>query len=270
MLTVPPPGRLRDASPDGQPHHWMIYPYERYVSRGVCDCGAVRFFANNESKISLQRAAELNEKKGKKGSGHEIKLPAGIVESTVEKEDIIMEKEEAGRAKLPPVPLKKDYTLYNTEEKKLIAQEAEKNGRKAVGMKYGVPGRVLWGWVHVFCRGLNRRDKTSTPAISATPSRAAEVLGAKLHEEVSAPPPAPPPETDTGTEIPEAEARQEPEASTRTASATNDPIFRIKLIFPVNISVLPRLPEFNPKWKKEVQVEWFHIYRDLALGRKQS
>jgi len=55
---------------DGQPHYWRLAPYELYVLRGICDCGAVKYFANDFSLRSLQRAEYLTQKQGKKGCGH--------------------------------------------------------------------------------------------------------------------------------------------------------------------------------------------------------
>uniref|UniRef100_A0A6M3LFN1 Uncharacterized protein n=1 Tax=viral metagenome TaxID=1070528 RepID=A0A6M3LFN1_9ZZZZ len=64
-----PKGKYK-TSGDGQPHYWRLDTYEIYVSRGVCDCGAIKFFANDLSKQSQQRAEYLTQKKGKKGCGH--------------------------------------------------------------------------------------------------------------------------------------------------------------------------------------------------------
>ncbi len=51
----------------GAGHNWgTLQQFEKYISRGQCDCGAVKFFPNDLSDIGLQRAVLLNEKKGKK------------------------------------------------------------------------------------------------------------------------------------------------------------------------------------------------------------
>ena len=52
---------------EGHSHHWQLAPYERYISRGTCGCGAVWFFADNEDKRAQERVDLLNSKKSKEG-----------------------------------------------------------------------------------------------------------------------------------------------------------------------------------------------------------
>lgn len=51
----------------GAGHYWKLRPYERYISRGQCECRAVRFFSDNIAKENIARAEFLNKKKGKEG-----------------------------------------------------------------------------------------------------------------------------------------------------------------------------------------------------------
>jgi len=63
---------MREAGTEKNSHHWVIESYVEYVSRGTCKCGAVRFFANDFSKESIELAEDYNKKEGKEGSGHMV------------------------------------------------------------------------------------------------------------------------------------------------------------------------------------------------------
>ena len=53
-------------------HHWSLKAYVKYISRGTCDCGAIKFFANDCSEESLKLAEDYNKSEGKEGSGHMV------------------------------------------------------------------------------------------------------------------------------------------------------------------------------------------------------
>ena len=57
-------------------HHWVIRHFVRNVSRGTCDCGAVRFFVNDFSKESIELIEYYNKREGKEGQGHMVTAEA--------------------------------------------------------------------------------------------------------------------------------------------------------------------------------------------------
>ena len=110
----------------GAGHNWgVLVQYERYVSRGQCDCGAVRFFANGIDKDILERAELLNSKKGKEGEqpGKRVALALATNEDNIiiEEEIMVTEKATEERAAAPP-KLKgyKAIRAYYEENKEAI------------------------------------------------------------------------------------------------------------------------------------------------------
>jgi len=73
----------------GAGHTWKLEPYERYISRGTCDCGAVKFFANDISRESIEKAELINKRRGKEGE----QPGRAVARALATKEDNIIKKE---------------------------------------------------------------------------------------------------------------------------------------------------------------------------------
>lgn len=82
-------------------HYFVLEPYEQYISRGTCDCGAVKFFANDMSKESRQLADHYNREKGKEGNGHMVTQEANMAGRNEPSSVVTVANQEA-----PPVPPK--------------------------------------------------------------------------------------------------------------------------------------------------------------------
>jgi len=63
-------------------HHWHLKHYEHCVSRGTCQCGAIRFFADDLGKDVLKRVEEINRAQGKEGFIDMIDTNVGEVKMT--------------------------------------------------------------------------------------------------------------------------------------------------------------------------------------------
>ena len=76
-------------------HHWHIKRHERFVEKGVCACGAIKFFANDFCSEALKTAEDYNKKYGKPGSPN--------YHNEIKNKEIKTVKQET---KLPPIPPK--------------------------------------------------------------------------------------------------------------------------------------------------------------------
>jgi hypothetical protein len=52
---------------DGGAHQWKLEPHIRHIDRGVCDCGAVRYFSTSMNPESIKLRDRYNAKHGKPG-----------------------------------------------------------------------------------------------------------------------------------------------------------------------------------------------------------
>ena len=72
-------------------HYWKLEKSgEPFISRGECQCGAVRFFSNDGSPVSgkevLKRVEELNRTEGKKGNMVNAKALAPALRTVSDRE----------------------------------------------------------------------------------------------------------------------------------------------------------------------------------------
>ncbi len=274
-----PPPREKDASADGQPHFWTFKLHEKGISRGICDCGAVKFFANTESRKFLDRAALLNGLHGKKGGGHLIKALAEKIDSPEKKEEPIMSKEESHLAPVPPRPdttgkskfqVNIELHDYYEEFAADILADREKIG--------DTPAEKRWGFSDFGWRAFKERHGIPVPKVKRHKPKTGAAAPAQEKE--------PEPEAETEPEPepePKPEPEPEPEPEVETAPEEENWVYiyacahcpakfdkREDLMAHVKLHLkpaIPTFPPFDPKWKKEVQIEWLRAYAVLARIR---
>ena len=76
MITKEPVRTLDECPINGGGHHWKMSSYLQGISRGVCDCKAVRFFADSYSQERINQAEILNKKHAKGGKFMREERPA--------------------------------------------------------------------------------------------------------------------------------------------------------------------------------------------------
>jgi len=99
-------------------HRWRIESYVRYVSRGTCECGAVRFFADVIDKEALKLAEHYNKSEGKEGQGHMV------IAKAIKEKNPGVGKEDSDPLPVPPRPRgREQLRLYFEENKEAILQD---------------------------------------------------------------------------------------------------------------------------------------------------
>lgn len=95
-------------------HYWVIEPHVKYISRGTCKCGAVRFFANEISKEAISLAEKYNREEGKEGHGHMV--------TQKDPPEAVAKNDETSPA--PPRPKRRGQRIqYFEENKEAILQD---------------------------------------------------------------------------------------------------------------------------------------------------
>jgi len=99
-------------------HNWRIESHVRYVSRGTCKCGAVRFFADVIDKEAVKLAEDYNKSEGKEGQGHMV------IAEAIKEENLGVGEEDNDPLPVPPRPKgKKQLWQYFEENKEAILQD---------------------------------------------------------------------------------------------------------------------------------------------------
>lgn len=102
----------------GVGHHWKLESYEQYISRGVCDCGAVGFFADVLAKDVQGRVELLNSKKGREGEQPSRAVAIALatrVENKKEEKAMVTPEERTNYERMSP-PAKGKWLKKHMEE----------------------------------------------------------------------------------------------------------------------------------------------------------
>jgi len=231
---------------EGHSHYWRLIPYERYISRGTCDCGAIWFFADTHEGKVFERINFLNIKKGKEGKIMERKDSPSPAEpaidepaaSTISRLGLGEPAVSHPEPEVPPI----SYKNLPVEEKILIAEDAETIGLKKAGEKYGIRWQVIRAWVLTYCRRWRQKALSAGEPASPAPATGRT----KLPSDTKVPKGNPP--------------------IIRESIDTKDlrVVLNIKLnLVPPGI-LIPDLPKFNDSWPEMVQLRWLDTYKALA------
>jgi len=159
-------------------HHWHLKHYEHCVSRGTCQCGAIRFFADDLGKDVLKRVEEINRAQGKEGFIDMIDT------------NKVEEKPVAALPSVPPRPSSRfDMKRYYEDNKEAILHDLETLGVKAMQERWKIShatwrcksnGRVTgmavrWGIVSpddipTRRKGVRRESSPETPPVTINAS----------------------------------------------------------------------------------------------------
>lgn len=267
----------------GGGHHWRLSPFESYISRSTCDCGAVQFEADTRDgeKVFLEeldsRVKELNKTEGKEGTLEK----QGEAISTIE--------HQTTPDSATPIPSRPDLTgLKLTQRNKVMHKYYEENAaailedRAATGDKETIR---RWGFSQCGYRNfLKRRGLAFQGKASARPrKKAAEpAVGIKAVDKANG--------QETEVKVcPECKHlvtaeglghkrtcsnkqilanmanRHLPEASTADKAGQVIPTGFQETIIQMPTSVtLPALPSFDNAWPELVQLRWLDTYRDIV------
>jgi hypothetical protein len=192
---------------DGGAHRFTFTNYIKYVDRGVCDCGAVKFEPNETGEFARRQAEIQNNKHGKPGKvytgtihpniSRQIKEEKNMVTGTGERATVTsggglsidlsenqnpITRDNVKAGDLPPIPPsgvmpRTDPGDYTQDEKKLIAAEGKaagsKSERKRVAEKYHITPVKLHGWNLVYLVNAGKhREFTPARRIALEKNRA--------------------------------------------------------------------------------------------------
>ena len=217
---------------NGAGHHWRLESYEKYISRGTCDCGAVKFFSNDFSMESIVRAELLNKKHEKGGKAMPVFKSNQLLEK--QEADSTKEHQVASQSTMPPVPPKPEgkgnAVAYWQENKAEILADLARIGYNATMRRWKVSPSVLTKLRgHTGMRSRAKTEPKATKPVTKPPIPETE-----------------PPIPDKSNELSETSEKAE---SVKEESET---------------PTLPELPAFDSAWPTLTQVEWLRTYRDLA------
>lgn len=227
----------------GGAHQWKLTQDERYISRGDCDCHAVRFFANSFEKEALKRVEILNREKGKEGD--------------------VNTRQEAG---LEPLPARPDTASMNAFQRNMVLHEYYEANQEQIIKELDVLGEKAllkrWkispsGWLTMRAKWLP--DRFTFPSWYVPIGQRRGLITGKKGSAAKKPAPAP------GAAAEKEEVIEERRYACAICGAGFDD--RDSLMDHSLLHGLPGFPEFNPKWKKAVQLKWLETYRELAARR---
>jgi len=227
----------------GAGHHWSLQPYERCISRGVCSCGAVRFFASeiDPGKDIWKRIEFLNKKYGKEGHKVNVKTAANTpIEHDVAPDSI--------RPTVPPKPKqRKNQAQYWEQNKEAILQDYHSMTVLALFGKWHMPATT---WMKL--------------------KKLWEVKGKGRGKPGSRAPKQPKPESPSATKVNESEldATKVNKGEPRAASTKDRRLIYLGTFIAVEDKGLPVFPEFDTSWPELVQLRWLDVYRELAGGKR--
>ena len=223
----------------GRGHTWKCTDYEKYISRGVCDCGAVRFFAKINNKDLIERAGMLNEKHGREGD-----LPKGVKimpENMPEQAQNIAQKKEASPdSTLPPVPPRPEGLSPWRRRHYLIAHLPLI--RRYIEVYGQAMARSMWGvkppaW-HRILSGNYEQDNFHWEAKAAPPPKVSPVKATQPDE-------SPPSAKIIRRQVSHGGENHQPSSG-----------------------LPPGWPHFKDDWPMLTQIEWLKTYREIALRAK--
>ena len=233
----------------GQGHDWKCSNFVKYVDRGTCDCGAVRFFPNELGEFAYKQAEIYNQKYGKPGQVYKglpvvKKEGKNMVETmTASQETPNPDTPHDIKSGLPPVPPR-------PKKRKLIWKYFEDN-KEAILHDYQnlklMDFFVRWHMATTTWQKLKRDWGIQGQRTKA--------LSVKLATEPEKP------------EKPaEAEVSKGDQSKPESTPAGID-----KLIYPGKFTVeatseLPDFPTFDDNWPKETQLGWFNT--GVRRGRR--
>lgn len=228
----------------GAGHHWKFAPYEKYISRGECCCGAVRFMpdtfgGDKEFRQQMEtRIKQLNKMYGKEG--HKVKGKTST--STTQPQT-------APQSATPPEAKRYRNAAYFEENKEAIIKDYEALSLKEFYGKWhinsGAWTKLKRGW------GIN---KGKAPRMAEPEPKALEPETKMSAGETNQPP------SDT-----KAEKSDHDKPDVRELKG--HPLVHLGTIRVEVAADLPELPAFDGSWPMLTQIEWFQTYRQLA-GRK--
>ena len=209
---------------NGNGHHWRIKSYVKHISRGTCDCGAVRFFANDFSKESVKLVEDYNRKEGKEGSGHMV----AQIESVKPEESAVVTEE----------AVVSDRGWYRSHKKEMI-EDLITMGNDAFLEKWKVKRQIV---SHLKSDDLykSRVAQTEVPAKRGRKPK---------HSEVESPKSPP-------------EPLEKMPFKLKVISAENK-LLSLGTLTVEAASELPAFPEFNEQWSDYVKTNWFETYQAL-------
>jgi len=225
--------KMKEAGTKENGHHWTIENHVRYISRGTCKCGAIRFFANNFSKEAIELAKQYNEKEGKEGLGH------------MDKENEPVKPEEPAAATEDVVERGKGW--YQAHKKEMI-EDLISMGYAAFLEKWKVKRQIV---SHLKSDELYK----SRVGLGELP-----VKKKKEPKSPKAKSPKSPPEP-----------LEKLPFNLKVISAENK-LLSLGTFTVEAASELPAFPSFNDSWPFPVQEKWFEVYLDLRkleLEKKQ-
>jgi hypothetical protein len=155
-----------------QPGHYFsadnTKPYCKQISRGVCECGAVKFFSVTGSKESIELVKYYNGKKGKEGQGHMVQISdARKKTENSEAQNPAAPPDVKAQGAVPPRPnvagLTKGKSMhlmhkYYLDNKAAIIADFQKLGEEAMLQRWGI-GQGTW----IILRARFMPDKFQLP-----------------------------------------------------------------------------------------------------------
>jgi hypothetical protein len=272
----------------GAGHHWRLTPYEKYISRAACACGAVNFMADTfggdpEFRQWMEsRLKQLNKTEGKEENMVAQINATELKPETLEKLGIKTQKPLTPydvKSGLSPVPPRPDLTgVTHGNIGRVMKKYYEANSTAILADRENIGDKeARWRWGFSNCgyknflkrRGLtyigggySKRvvKKVAAPAVpqkekvSNTVKREAEEALKKAAEAIK-PKEDPPAAEKVGPEKPQEAPKTDPSATNITYQV---------IIIEKRIKEFPALPAFKWYWWPGVQKRWFEAYEKLA------
>lgn len=266
-------------------HHWKLEFYERGIQKGICACGAVKFYPAVYTAEYLERSKELNKKLGKPGDPN--------YHNEIKKEEIKTVKQEA---KLPPIPPKPESIIpgrasgaagmqlhkYYMANKDAIITYFNELGEDKTCILWGISPS---GWRTLRCslmpdkfpkpqwsrfkkEGKPKREyrKKEKPVKACIGITEIPEGGLSLPPIEEIPPNIPP-----ITSAPEPRSLTEAEELYRQGLPTNRKFTGLQLdgkpeqkSEPAHNGSLPAFPAFNDNWPERTQCTWLLVYQELT------
>lgn len=267
---VPP---VKPCAKFGGGHYWRLSPHEKYISRGECECGAVRFEADTfEGDPEFRQWMDTRLKQLNKTEGKEGNMPAQIKASELRPEtreklgiekgaDSSKEHQAASQSTRASIPSRPDLAgvkhgqiggimnkYYEANAPAILADRETLGDRET---------RSRWGFSECgYEHFLKRRGLTFE---GRAPSKPRQKKGDN-------PPPSTKAEVtepyNKSVQLPEPKAPEpEPEKPPSDAKVPAGFTAFIYLPAPGN---LPDFPEFDKAWPDSIKLRWLDVFSELA------
>ena len=149
----------------GNNHYWILKPYVKYISCGTCECGAVRFFANDFSKEVIELVEHYNKSEGKEGRGHMVTAEA------IKSETPEVEKENSDLSPVPPRPKgERQLGQYFEDNKEAILQDYQSLKLKEFYAKWHMSS-AAWTKLKRDWKLLGKSPRKSAPQLGISKPR---------------------------------------------------------------------------------------------------